>query len=109
MQNGFIERFNRSYREAVLDTFVFQSLNEVREQTDRWLKEYNAARSFYLCGFGEGFRIAIQSRARNRLACAAWASALNLLKESCQGYPRCYFPGSTSSLCGPERYGPASR
>jgi hypothetical protein len=33
MQNGFIERFNRSYREAVLDMFVFQSLSEVREQT----------------------------------------------------------------------------
>ena len=31
MQNGFIESFNRSYREAVLDMFVFQSLYEVRE------------------------------------------------------------------------------
>lgn len=30
MQNGFIERFNRSYREAVLDMFVFQNLDEVR-------------------------------------------------------------------------------
>jgi hypothetical protein len=29
MQNGFIERFNRSYREAVLDMFVFQSLAEL--------------------------------------------------------------------------------
>jgi len=28
MQNGFIERFNRSYREVVLDMFVFQSLDE---------------------------------------------------------------------------------
>ena len=26
MQNGFIERFNRSYRQAVLDMFVFQTL-----------------------------------------------------------------------------------
>jgi transposase InsO family protein len=33
MQNGFVKRFNRSYREAVLDMFVFQSLLEVREQT----------------------------------------------------------------------------
>jgi putative transposase len=41
MQNGFIERFNRSYREAVLDMFVFQSLSEVREQTALWLNEYN--------------------------------------------------------------------
>lgn len=44
MQNGFSERFNRSYRQAVLDTYVFQSLNEVREQTDQWMKEYNEAR-----------------------------------------------------------------
>lgn len=44
MQNGFIERFNRSYREAVLDMFVFQSLYEVREQTEKWLKEYNEER-----------------------------------------------------------------
>jgi transposase InsO family protein len=33
MQNGFIERFNRSYRQAVLDMYVFQTLNEAREQT----------------------------------------------------------------------------
>ena len=44
MQNGFIERFNRSYREAVLDIFVFQSLDEVREQTAKWFKEYNEER-----------------------------------------------------------------
>ena len=44
MQNGFIERFNRSYREAVLDMYVFQSLSEVREQTALWLKEYNEER-----------------------------------------------------------------
>ena len=44
MQNGFIERFNRSYREAVLDMFVFQNLNEVREQTEKWLKVYSEER-----------------------------------------------------------------
>ncbi len=44
MQNGFIERFNRSYREAALDIYLFLSLDEVREQTEYWIKEYNEER-----------------------------------------------------------------
>jgi putative transposase len=44
MQNSFIERFNRRYREAVLDMFVFQEWSEVREQTEKWMKEYNEER-----------------------------------------------------------------
>jgi putative transposase len=41
MQNGFIERFNGSYRRGVLDMYVFRTLNEVREQTERWRQAYN--------------------------------------------------------------------
>lgn len=44
MQNGFIERFNRSYREAVLDMYLFRTLDEVKEQTEYWIKEYNEER-----------------------------------------------------------------
>jgi putative transposase len=29
MQNGYIERFNRLYREAILDAYVFMDLEEV--------------------------------------------------------------------------------
>ena len=43
-QNSFIERFNRTYREEVLDLYVFSRLSEVREITERWLKEYNEER-----------------------------------------------------------------
>lgn len=43
-QNSFIERFNRTYREEVLDAYVFNSLSEVRDITEKWLIEYNEER-----------------------------------------------------------------
>jgi putative transposase len=44
MQNGFIERFNRTYREAVLDMYIFESLEQVRNETEKWLEIYNHKR-----------------------------------------------------------------
>jgi len=44
MQNGFIERFNRTYRTEVLDMFVFKQLKEVQEITESWVTEYNEER-----------------------------------------------------------------
>lgn len=41
MQNGFIERLNRSYREAVLYMDVFKTLTEVRERAEIWIADYN--------------------------------------------------------------------
>ncbi len=44
MQNGYIERFNRLYREAILDVYLFFDLNEVRVLTEEWMEEYNTKR-----------------------------------------------------------------
>ena len=41
MQNGFIERFNKSLRTDVLDAYIFQSLDQVREIAQQWQQDYN--------------------------------------------------------------------
>lgn len=43
-QNAFIERFNRTYREEVLNSYLFENLDQVREITYRWLITYNERR-----------------------------------------------------------------
>ena len=49
-QNGFVERFNRSYREEVLDLYFFELFQEIREITDEWLDSYNYERLHDLIG-----------------------------------------------------------
>ncbi|OAT24869.1 transposase [Buttiauxella ferragutiae ATCC 51602] len=43
-QNAFIKSSNRTYRTETLDFYLFRTLNEVREITERWLTEYNSER-----------------------------------------------------------------
>jgi putative transposase len=43
-QNAFIERFNRTYREELLDQHLFASLDDMREATYWWMIEYNEER-----------------------------------------------------------------
>lgn len=43
-QNSYVERFNRTFRNKILDFYVFNSLKEVRDITHDWIKEYNTER-----------------------------------------------------------------
>ena len=40
-QNGFIERFNRTFREDVLDAYIFENINQLQIKSDLWKEEYN--------------------------------------------------------------------
>ena len=40
-QNAYIERFNRTYREDVLDAYIFENINQLQIKSDLWKEEYN--------------------------------------------------------------------
>lgn len=44
VQNAFIERFNRTYREEVLNAYLFHSTAEAQALSDAWLVDYNEHR-----------------------------------------------------------------
>jgi len=43
-QNGVIERFNRTYREDVLDANIFHNIKQAHLLTQRWINDYNNER-----------------------------------------------------------------
>lgn len=44
MQNAFMERFNCTYREEVLNAYLFHSTHEAQQFSNAWLIYYNERR-----------------------------------------------------------------
>ena len=42
-QNAVVERFNWMFRQEVLGTYVFESLDQVRKSSVEWMREYRRA------------------------------------------------------------------
>ena len=40
-RNSYVERFNRTFRDEILNFYVFNKLSEVRDIVDNWIMEYN--------------------------------------------------------------------
>ena len=45
MQNAYIESFNRTFREEVLDAFLFDDFKQAQDMANDWLSDYNEQRS----------------------------------------------------------------
>ena len=41
MQNGYIERFNRTFREDVLDAYIFENIVQAKIIAGIWMEDYN--------------------------------------------------------------------
>ena len=44
VQNSFIERFNRTYRQEILGAYLFEDLSQVSALTEEWINLYNLQR-----------------------------------------------------------------
>lgn len=40
-QNAYVERFNRLFREDILDAYLFEKISSVRVLSDKWKDDYN--------------------------------------------------------------------
>ena len=44
MKNSYVERFNRTYRDEILNSYVFKTLSQLRAITEEWMDQYNEER-----------------------------------------------------------------
>lgn len=51
MQNGYVERCNRSIREDLLNAFLFKSLDDVNQKAQEWRIDFNENRPHKALGY----------------------------------------------------------
>ena len=51
MQNGYVERCNGNIRRELLNAYLFQTLDEVREKAEEWRIDYNQNRPHAPLGY----------------------------------------------------------
>lgn len=51
MQNGYVERCNGNIRKELLNSYVIESLSEVREKAEEWRMDYNCSRPHASLGY----------------------------------------------------------
>jgi putative transposase len=44
MQNGYVERFNKSFRQDVLDACLFEDMEQVKDEIETFMTDYNESR-----------------------------------------------------------------
>jgi len=50
-QNAYVERFNRTYRQEILNAYAFESLTQARNITQAWMWVYNNERPHSALGY----------------------------------------------------------
>jgi putative transposase len=68
MQNGFIESFNGSFRDELLNETLFSTLAEAREKITAWKEDYNRHRPHSSLGNLTPQEFALKSRLETRAA-----------------------------------------
>ena len=84
-QNAYVERFNRTYREEVLDLYSFQSLQEVRALTEQWLDTYNTIRPHAALQGATPYAFAAQ-HSPIPLSTCEWSEIRELCRRSVEWY-----------------------
>ena len=68
MQNGFIESFNGSFRDELLNETLFSTLAEAREKIGAWKEDYNRHRPHSSLGNLTPQEFAMKSRLETKAA-----------------------------------------